>query len=182
MTTSVAIGGSLGYSLLRMITLQTLCESIYSWPPSTALRESDNIYPIIETAHVLAISLIAGSLVTVDLRLMSALFREQPVTQIAKALLPWTWCGFTLMLITGVPLFAADAAKLYHNPAFRVKLALLTAAGLNALLFHLTTYRRVHDWDSGPPPRVTRLFAVASILLWSGIIVAGRLIAVFHAH
>lgn len=165
-----------------MITLQALCESIYDWPPSTALRESDNVYPLIETAHVLAIALFAGSLVTVDLRLLGALFREQSVTQITKTLLPWTWRGFTLMVITGMPLFAAEAAKLYHNPAFRVKLALLAVAGLNALLFHLTTYRRVHDWESRPPPRAARVFALASILLWSGVIVAGRLIAVFHAH
>lgn len=165
-----------------MNTFQALCQSIYDWPVSTALRESDNVYPFIETAHVLAIALIAGSLVTVDLRLIGALFRGHPVTRITRTLLPWAWRGFTLMVITGLPLFAAEAAKLYHNPAFRVKLALLATAGLNALLFHLTTYRRVHDWETGPPPGAARVFAVASILLWSGVIVAGRLIAVFHPH
>jgi hypothetical protein len=165
-----------------MITLQTLCQSIYDWPSSTALRESDNAYPLIETVHVLGISLIAGSLVTVDLRLIGALFREQPVTSVTRMLLPWAWCGFALMVVTGVPLFAAQAAKLYDNPAFRVKLTLLVAAGLNALLFHLTTYRRARDWELGVPPLSARAFAATSILLWSGIIVAGRLIAVFHAH
>lgn len=165
-----------------MSTLQTLCQSLYDWPLSTALRESDDAYPLIETAHVLGITLIAGSLVTVDLRLIGALFREQPVTFVTTTLLPWAWCGFALMVITGVPLFAAEAAKLYDNPAFRIKLILLAAAGLNAVLFHLTTYRRARDWELGLPPRAARAFATTSILLWSGIIVAGRLIAVFHAH
>jgi hypothetical protein len=148
--------------------LQSLCQLLYDTSASTALRESDVIFPLIETFHVLAITLIAGTILTVDLRVVGLIFGDQPPTDIARALLPYTWVGFALMVITGLPLFAAEAAKLYGNPAFRVKLLLLALAGINALLFHKTAYRRT--------------FASVSILLWSGIIVSGRLIAVFHAH
>jgi hypothetical protein len=168
--------------VLPMMTLQTLCQWIYDWPASTQLRESDNAFPLIETAHVLAVALIAGSIITVDLRLIGAVLRDQPVERIAGALLPWTWRGFALMVVTGLPLFASEAVKLYANPAFRVKLLLLALAGVNAFLFHRTAYRGVGAWSTGPAPFPARAFAGVSLLLWAGVIVSGRLIAVFHGH
>jgi len=163
--------------------LQKLCQLIYDMPASTALRESDVVFPLVETVHVLAITLLAGTIVTVDLRVGGLILRDEPVSRITRALLPYTWYGFALMVITGLPLFAAEAAKLYGNPAFRLKLLLLGLAGLNALLFHKTAYRRLHDWDQhGRAWLQARIFAGVSVLLWSGIIVSGRLIAVFHPH
>jgi hypothetical protein len=166
-----------------MTTLLNLCQLLYDLPASTALRESDVVFPVVESIHVLAISLIAGTILTVDLRVGGLIFRDQPLTRITRALLPYTWYGFGLMVITGLPLFAAEAAKLYGNPAFRVKLLLLGLAGLNALLFHLTVYPRLHEqYQHGKAPLPARMFAATSGLLWSGIIVSGRLIAVFHPH
>lgn len=111
-----------------------------------------------------------------------AIFGQQPASRIAAALLPWTWVGLGLMLLSGLPLFASEAADLYGNIAFRIKLALLLLAGMNALLFHLTVFRGVAQWDIGATPLAARAFAGISILLWTGVIVAGRLIAVFHSH
>jgi hypothetical protein len=141
------------------------------------------VFPVIETVHVLAICLIAGTILTVDLRVGGLMFRDQPLSRFTRALLPYTWYGFALMVITGVPLFCAEAAKLYGNPAFRLKLVLLGMAALNALLFHRTVYRRLQEhYRHGTAPFTAQVFAAVSALLWSGIIVAGRLIAVFHAH
>jgi hypothetical protein len=166
-----------------MTPLQILCQWLYDLPTSTALRESDVIFPLVESLHVLAISLIAGTIVTVDLRVCGLIFRDEPLIRIARTLLPYTWYGFTVMVITGLPLFVAEAAKLYGNPAFRLKLLLLGLAGLNALAFHQTAYREMHDphWR-GIASVQARAFATVSILLWSGIIISGRLIAVFHGH
>lgn len=166
-----------------MTALQDLIQSIYDWPLATALRESDDVFPLIESVHVLAICLIVGTVVTVDLRLLGLILRKQPVTRVTLALLPYTGYGFGLMLLTGVPLFAAEAVPLYGNPAFRLKLVLLAFAGVNALLFHRTTYRSVGTWDEqAAAPPVAKGFASVSILLWSAIVVAGRLIAVFRTH
>lgn len=166
-----------------MTTLQLLCQWLYDLPTSTALRESDVVFPLIETLHVLAITLIAGTIVTVDLRVCGLMFRGESLTRITRTLLPFTWYGFAVMVITGLPLFAAEAAKLYGNPAFRVKLLLLGLAGLNALIFHKTVFRGMEDSDRrGVTSLPARVFASVSILLWSGIIVSGRLIAVFRSH
>ncbi len=166
-----------------MMVLHSLCQWLYDIPTVAALRESDDVFPILETLHVLGICLMVGTIATVDLRLVGAILREQPVTSVSKALLPYTWAGFGLMLLTGLPLFAAESMKLYGNPAFRIKLLLLLLAGGNALLFHKTSYARVAQWDrtEAIPARV-RMFACISLLLWSGVVVWGRLIAVFRAH
>jgi hypothetical protein len=166
-----------------MTALQTLCQWLYDWPPAVALRESEDVFPLIETAHVLAICLMVGTVVTLDLRLLGLIMRDEPVKRLARALLPYTWCGFALMLLTGLPLFAAESLQLYANPAFRLKLVLLALAGGNALLFHTTVYRSVDEWnDRTAAPLGARIIASASLLLWSGIVVAGRLIAVFRTH
>jgi len=158
-------------------------EWLYELPWAAALRESDNAYPILETFHVLSITIIAGTVVTVDLRVLGLILEQEAVTRVGRALLPATWCGFLIMTLTGVPLAAAQAVQLYSNPAFRLKLLLLALAGINAWLFHATVYRTVEDWDhSAATPLPARAFAATSIVLWSAIIVSGRLIAVFHAH
>jgi hypothetical protein len=163
--------------------LQSLCQWLYDIPAVTALRESDDVFPIVETIHVLGICLMVGTIATVDLRLTGSILRQQPPASISKALLPYTWAGFGLMLLTGLPLFAAEAVKLYGNPAFRLKLLLLALAGANALLFHKTTYKGMTQWDkTGAIPARARAFAYASLLFWCGVVVSGRLIAVFRAH
>jgi hypothetical protein len=166
-----------------IMSVADFCQWLNGLPWSTALSESENAFPLIESAHVLAMSLIAGSILIVDLRVTGLILRTEPVTRVTRTLLPWTWVGFTLMLITGLPLFAAEAMQLQANPAFRLKLVLLGLAGLNALLFHRTVYRSVSRWDhlsTGPLP--ARVLASASMLLWIAVIVAGRMTAVFHEH
>jgi hypothetical protein len=156
---------------------------LYELPWAATLRESDNAYPIIETLHVLSITIIVGTVVSMDLRVSGLILKQEPVTRVGRALLPITWYGFVIMSLTGVPLFATQAVQLYANPAFRLKIVLLGLAGINAWLFHATVYRTVGDWDnSAVTPLPARVFAATSIALWSAVIVSGRLIAVFHAH
>jgi hypothetical protein len=158
-----------------------LCQRLYDLPWAVQLAESDNLFPIIESAHVLGIGLMAGTIIIVDLRVLGAVFHEQPVRRIAETLLPYTWLGFALMVASGAPLFAAEAIKVIHNPAFQVKLILLACAAANAILFHRTVYRTVDEWGcKGPSPLPARMLAATSAALWFAIIVAGRLIAVFH--
>jgi len=158
-------------------------EWLYELPWAAALRESDDVYPFIETLHVLSITIIVGTVVAMDLRVLGVILKQEPVTRVGRALLPTTWYGFLIMFLTGVPLFAAQALQLYSNPAFRLKILLLALAGINAGLFHFIVYRTVRDWDDSPAiPLSAKVFAANSLFLWSAIIVSGRLIAVFHAH
>ncbi|HTC43756.1 MAG TPA: DUF6644 family protein [Steroidobacteraceae bacterium] len=163
-----------------MTQLLEFCRWLYDLPWVVRLEESDNLFPIIESVHVLGIGLMAGTIITVDLRVMGMIFRTESVRRITQTLLPYTWWGFALMVASGIPLFAAESVKVIHNPAFRVKLLLLALAGANALLFHRTLYRSVDEWGGRPSaPLPARLLAGTSAVLWCAVIVSGRLIAVF---
>jgi hypothetical protein len=112
------------------------------------------------------------------LRLLGIILRKNRVSDVARLILPLTWIGFGLMLVSGFLLFAAEALKSYGNPAFRLKMLLLIAAGLNPLIFHATVYRAVDVWDEAPvTPWRARAAAVMSLTLWSAIIMSGRAIA-----
>jgi hypothetical protein len=147
---------------------------------ATSIRESDFVFPLIETVHVLAITLLAGTVAAVDLRLLGVILKREKVSEVAEQVLPLTWIGFAVMMVTGALLFLSEAQKSYGNMAFRAKIVLLILAGLNPLIFHSTIYRSVCAWDDAPVvPLRARAAAIASLTLWSGIIIAGRAIAYF---
>ena len=113
-----------------------------------------------------------------DLRLLGVSMRRRSVSQVASQFLPWVWTGFTLMISTGVLLFASEAVKCYHSPFFRIKLVLLMVAGLNALVFHKTVFHRVHTWDKdAPTPWRAKLAGACSLLVWVGVVAMGRALA-----
>ena len=78
------------------------------------------------------------------------------------------------MAVTGSLMFFPEAVRYYNSSAFRIKLALLTLLGLNALVFHLTIYRDASQWELGSVPVRARLAGLFSLLLWIGVIAAGR--------
>jgi hypothetical protein len=145
---------------------------------TTAIRESVWGYPGILTAHVASIVAFAGLIIVMDLRLFGVAFADVPQTQIQRKLFPWQMAAFVPSTATGLLLCCIDPLRYYGNVIFRVKLVLLALAGLNALVFHLNTSQAVGQWDDDPRLRMTvRLGGGLSLLLWSAIIVTGRLTA-----
>lgn len=160
------------------MTILHLCQWIYATRLSTGIRESPYWFPIIEGIHTLGITAVVGTIAVLDLRLLGIIMKNEPVSRIARQVLPWTWAGFSVMFVTGVLLSIAESATNYFNWAFRIKLILLVLVGLNPLIFHLGVFRNVNSWDvAGATPPRARAAAVCSLALWAGIIVAGRLIA-----
>jgi hypothetical protein len=85
--------------------------------------------------------------------------------------------AMTLAAITGVTLAYADPMRFYINIFFWLKMLLLVLAALNAMAFHYTTYYSVAAWDASPrTPVAAKLSGAISVVLWSLIIIAGRLI------
>ncbi len=163
------------------MTVLALCQWLNDSAVGTSIRESDLAFDLIETAHVLGITLLSGTIAIVDLRLLGLVLRKDEVSDVVSQILPLTLTGFVVMLLSGFLLFWSEAAKMYFNPVFRLKLVLLALAGINPLIFHLTVFRRVAAWGQGSPgPAGARVAAVISLTRWSSIIVAGRTIAYFH--
>ena len=145
---------------------------------SIALLESLYMYPWIESAHVLSICFFIGILLFVDLRLMGVAFTKLPISEMNKKVLPWSLFGFGLMMLTGFLLFYAIPVRSYQNIFFRFKVILILLAGLNAFLFHRQMKVEGMIWDEGKSiPKSVHLKAAVSLVLWSGVIISGRMIA-----
>lgn len=142
-----------------------------------AMRQSLLLYPVVEIVHLLSIATLVGSILALDLRLVGA-GRMLPARLLARHLLTLGVIGFCGAALSGTLLFATEAASLYFNPAFRLKLVLVALAGLNAAAFHLGPWRSVAAWDAGVrPPAAARLGGAVSMALWIGVLCCGRLIA-----
>jgi hypothetical protein len=158
--------------------LYTICEWLEQSGVGTSVRDSLWLFPIIETVHIFGIILLVGGTSILDLRLMGLTFREEPVSKLARRFLPWAWAGFIIQVITGVLLFSSEATKMYDNLGFQIKMLLIVVAGLNAFVFHALAYQSVGKWENDPvAPFSARAAGLISILLWFGIVAAGRWIA-----
>src|ERR1700733_16051147 len=158
--------------------LLNICQWLDSTRWGAIIRQSNSLFSILDTIHTLGIVLVAGAIMLVDFRLLGLGLRSVPVAQLVARMVPATLAGFALMLASGGLLFSSEAVKMYHSPAFRIKVLLLALAGMNALIFHRTIYRDVAAWDpASVAPFRARLAGLLSLVFWIAIIAAGRAIA-----
>ncbi len=154
------------------------CQWLQNTPLSTAISQSDLMFPFIEGSHILALSVSVGLIMILDLRFLGVAFPAEPVSKIMKQIMPWSLAGFAVMIITGLLLFMTQAEKAYGNNFFRVKLLLLLLAGLNALYYQVRFYPKMREWDTAlSTPVGVRVCAVLSLLFWVGVIACGRTMA-----
>ena len=140
----------------------------------TQIRESDWMFPTIETVHVFALVLVVGTIMTVDLRLLGLANKERPFSQVASEMLPWTWVAFSIAALAGMLMFSSKALTYYGNIPFRLKMVCLLLAGVNMAMFHWLGTRHLAAWDRGRPPLAAKFAGGASLLLWTTIVAAGR--------
>jgi hypothetical protein len=156
------------------MTIEDSCQWLQDLSFPTDIRESDWLFPTIETVHVLALVLVVGSILMVDLRLLGLVNRERSVRSVTAERLPVTWSAFLVAAVAGSLLFSSKAVTYYADFPFRLKLICLVLAGINMAWFHALTYRRVAEWDRGPPPQAARIAGGVSLILWITIVGAGR--------
>jgi hypothetical protein len=160
------------------MSILTVLEWLAATRWSVALHESAFVWPLIESVHVLCLALFVGTAAMLDLRLLGVSMTHIPASAFTRRLLPWTRRGFVIMVVTGVLLFTATPVAYYNSLFFRIKLTVLAVAGFNVWFFHARTRRRIADWDSAVmPPTAARVAAIVSLGAWTGVVIAGRLVA-----
>jgi len=143
---------------------------------ATAIRNSSYWFPSLEAVHVMALSLVLGSITVVDLRMLGIASKSRSAERVSMELLTWTWGGFAVAVLSGFVMFTTNARVYAHNTAFLIKMAMLVLAGLNMVVFHLTAARSMRRWDHEAAPTIGKVAATLSLVLWIGIVVAGRVI------
>jgi hypothetical protein len=145
---------------------------------SIGLHESFYLYNWIETTHVLTLMVSLGLLCIIDLRMLGWCFTQVPASKIAERLTKPMLAGFVVMFATGILLYTAIPVRTSQSLWFRIKVILLLAAFINAVLFHRHMKASIDTWDRAPvPPARTRIAAGLSLALWAGVVVTGRFIA-----
>ena len=163
-----------------MSSLLGIFQYIDATQSSTALRESFYLFPIVEGIHVLSLAVSVGLVIWFDLRLAGLILTDQPVSAVFRPIRPYMLTGFGVMFVTGIALFWALALRCYASPFFWIKMTLLLIAGANIALYHFTIDRRQAGWDTMEmPPRQARIAGLVSLVVWIGVIAAGRLMAYF---
>ena len=144
-----------------------------------AIRQSTWAYPAANVGHIVALTLFAGSVAIMDMRLLGA-FAAAPPAAVVRPARRMAMLGLALMALTGFMLFAAEASHVATNGVFQVKAGLIALGILNALLIAGPALSKIADMPAGAalPARV-RLAAVASLLIWVSVAACGRLIAYF---
>ena len=157
--------------------LRGLFQYVSELETSIAIRESLYVAPYLTVAHVVVMSIVAGLVLMMDLRLLGVANMRTPFSELQRRLFPWQMFAMALATITGLTLAYADPMRFYINIFFWLKMLLLVLAALNAMAFHYTTYYSVAAWDSAQrTPVAAKLSGGISVVLWSLVIIAGRLI------
>lgn len=159
------------------MSILQICEWIANTSTSVGIRESIWTYPIIESVHVLGLTLFLGLLLLWDTRLLGFVLRRVPVSALWRQLFPWIAFGAIIVTISGTLLFWSDPVRFYGNVFFRIKLLALFLAAANAVAYHLGIERRLVEWDTATTPRAAKIAGATSIAVWAVVVVVGRLIA-----
>ena len=156
------------------MSLDRLWQLSYESKLIDVLRNAKYAIPLIQSVHLIGITLLLGTAVILNFRLLGAGWKQLPVTVLAKNLWRWAVGGLLLTICSGILVFVPDPARYAANYAFRTKMVLLCVA----VLFQFTVFRRTIRAEPSPAqtPRGV-VVACVSLILWFGVGWAGRAIA-----
>jgi hypothetical protein len=153
------------------MSLLAFCKWCEASALGNSLRESLWLFPVIEAGHLLALAVIGGAVLLVDFRLMGFGLSRRPVAEVAKNAQPLLVGSLLVMLVSGFVLFTSEAMKCYYNDAFRMKMLFLFLA----MIYTFTIRQKVLMADeTRVGPLWSKVVAVVSVLLWSGVGIGGR--------
>jgi hypothetical protein len=147
----------------------------FQWFETTAIgdaiKNSSWAFAVIESIHLLALSVIGGAVLMLDLRLLGFGLRRQSIPDVAREAWPWLVVSLIVMLLTGFGLFLSEATKCYYSTPFWLKMTSLSLA----MAFTFTVRRKVSLAEEGQMrPVMLKLVALVSLTLWFGVGASGR--------
>jgi uncharacterized membrane protein len=147
----------------------------------TFIRESGLTYPVIMSTHLTCIAVFGGMIVITDLRMLGLALTNRPIADVVNGLRWWKRLGFVIMATMGFLLFGSKASDYYPNPYFWTKMSILALIGIHALIFRPGVYNQPEQLDASPViPTRAKAAAALSLVLWTGMVCAGRLIGYYE--
>ena len=143
-----------------------------------ALRNIPGFPPIIQTVHILGITVVMGSIVLLDLRVLGLAVPSQKIGEMTNRVMPWLWWALASNFVSGAFFLFARPNRYFNNPIFGWKVSFLIPAILLALFFYIMNRNQANYWELNKPRVWTaRCIALVSLGLWIMVAMAGRWIA-----
>ena len=134
--------------------------------------------PIAQSVHILGIAVVMASIVMVDLKFLGLAVPSQNVSEMIRRLMPWTWWALLLNAVTGLLFVVARPNRYFFNPVVGWKFSMLVPAVALAFIVHRLNTREAGYWEQSSGRRISaRVIAAVSLVLWIGVVLAGRWIA-----
>lgn len=164
-----------------MTTIAAISHWIQSLGLMTYIRESGYTYPMIMATHLACIAVFGGLILLTDLRLLGWALTDVPISDVINGLRKWKRVGFVIMFTMGFLLATSEMDKYYANPYFDLKMLLLVLVAVHAFIFKSKVYDHPEWLDRQPAiPRIAKVAATWSLLVWIGIPCLGRWIAYYE--
>ena len=160
------------------MTLDAFAEALEDSTIGSAIARSRFIFPLVEGAHLIGLSLAIGLIFLTDLRLLGVFLRHVPLESLLHQLRPYVITGILVVFISGILLIWAEGSNVIYAPTLPIKLVLTALGGVNALYFEFVTAKRLEvQADPAVLPRSARVAGWVSLSVWTVVIICGRLIA-----
>jgi len=151
-----------------------------STPASLFIQKVFWIIPMVQTVHILAISVVLASMAMFDLRLLGLAGKRHSIQSLSRRFLPWLWGSLIVLAVSGSILIVGEPKRALGNVVFLAKMCMLATAIVVTLGFQSVLKRDLRSGSADLAPAhfgVAKFTGLLSLALWVGIAVAGRLIA-----
>jgi hypothetical protein len=150
--------------------------------PSVFIQEHNTwAIPAIQSVHITGIAMVMGSVLMLVLRILGLTWADQSLRQTTARFGPWLTGSLWLLLVTGVLMVVGEPVRELVTFSFWLKMALVAIGATVAVLFQRTLRRHEQHWEATLVHRASiKALAVGTFLIWTAIIVLGRLIAYDH--
>jgi hypothetical protein len=158
--------------------INQFCVWLDHTPASQIIQTQAWIVPTVQTIHILAIAVVATSALMIDLRVLGVVDRDQSHARVAERFLPFVWWPLLILLLTGLVMIIGEPARSLKNWVFQLKVGLILVAMIVTYVLQAWLSKSATSRATAPhADRAPFAIAIASILIWLGIICAGRWIA-----
>jgi len=139
-----------------------------TWLGAT-VRDTVWAFPLIETLHLLALAVLLGTVLIVNLRVFGLGQRYVFAAQTARQLEPWMLASLGILIASGIPMAFSEPIKCFESYSFPIKMGLIVIG----IASQLTIQRRwVLSGDASA--RKAKLAAALSIVIWTAVGAAGK--------
>ncbi len=139
------------------------------------MQQSTYAFAVAEMLHLLSLSILGGTILIIDLRLLGVGLRSQSAAALAQELKPFLIGSLTASVVSGILLLSEEPMKCYYNQAFRLKMLFLALA---VFFYFVVQERLFHGEPSGRQSFIAKLTGIVSLLLWLSVGLAGRAIGI----